>query len=115
MQKLIGACLLLVLLVALQAKAFSMTLTCKFKQAKVEGVQTIQLTEQTLFINEDLEIPLEKSAIRCGHFGRQTRFDGNAKGLQVVLESCSTEAQLEGHLIDEVNSKAAELICDQEF
>jgi hypothetical protein len=114
MQKLIVACLLLVILAALQTKAFAATaINCKFKDDKIENIKTIQLTDEALMINGEMEIPLEKSRIKCGNFGRQNRLDGLALGYQVVLKSCSNDAQLEGHLIDSVKEIAAEVMCDQ--
>lgn len=111
MNKLITASALLFILVFLQTKAFAMNLDCKFKDATVAGVKTIELTDETLKINSELEIPLEKSRVNCGNFGRQTRFDGSALGYQVVLKSCTTEAKLEGVLIDSLNEVGADVLC----
>lgn len=111
MNKLITASALLFILVFLQTKAFAMNLDCKFKDATVAGVKTIEITDETLKINSDLEIPLEKSRVKCGNFGKQTRFDGNALGYQVVLKSCTTEAKLEGVLIDSLNEVGADVLC----
>jgi hypothetical protein len=113
MSKLVSASLLLVFLFALQTNAFAGTLSCKFKDEKVVGVKSIEVAEDSLLINKELEIPLEKSRVKCGGFGRQTRLDGSALGYQVVLKTCTSEAQLEGHLIDSVNQVAAEVLCDQ--
>lgn len=113
MQKLITASLILFALVVLQNNAFATTLNCKFKDAPVAGVKSIQITDDNMIINQDLEIPLEKSRVNCGNFGRQTRFDGSALGFQVVLKTCTTEAKLEGHLIDSLNEVAADVICNQ--
>ncbi len=114
MQKIITASLLLVLLAFLQTEVFAATLKCSFKGAHVRGVKSIQLTKESLIINKDLEIPLEKSRVRCGNFGRQTRLDGMALGYQVILKSCTTDAELEGVLIDSVNEVAADVYCDDE-
>lgn len=114
MQKLIGASFILILLAALQTNAFAGTLNCKFKADRIDGVQSISVTNDYLVINEETEIPLDKSIVKCAHFGRQTRLDGNAAGYQVILKSCSSEANLEGHMIDSIENKAAEVVCHQE-
>ncbi len=111
MQKLIGAGFILILLAALQTNAFASTLNCKFTGAKIDGVQSIKVEDDSLIINEETEIPLGKSIVKCAHFGRQTRLDGNALGYQVILKSCSSEASLEGHVIDNVKVKSAEVVC----
>lgn len=111
MQKLIKGSLLLVILAALNTQAFAMNLNCKFKKEVVEGVESIKISEESLIINKELEIPLEKSRVKCGGFGRQTRFDGRALGFQIILKSCTTEAVLEGHLIDSVRLIAADVVC----
>jgi hypothetical protein len=97
----------------LQTNAFAGVLNCKFKDVVVEGVNTVQVTDENLIINSELEIPLEKSRVVCGNFGRQIRLDGAALGYQVVLKTCTTEARMEGHLIDSINEVAAEMLCDQ--
>jgi hypothetical protein len=111
MNKLIKASLFLIALVLLQNTAFARTLDCKFKDDSMSGIDSIHLSEENLVLNQELEIPLEKSSVRCGHFGRQDRFDGSALGYQVVLKSCSSEAKLEGHLIDSINHIAADVLC----
>lgn len=113
MFKLVTASVFLIVLAALQTSAFASTLNCKFKDTTVTGIKSLEIKEESLLINSELEIPLEKSRVKCGSFGRQTRFDGNALGFQIVLKSCSTEAQLEGHIIDEINEVAAEVFCDK--
>ena len=113
MNKLIGASLIIIVLATLQANAFAASLDCKFRDVKMEGVESIQLSEESLIINNEMEIPLEKSRINCAHFGRQTRFDGSALGYQVILKSCTSEAKLEGHLIDSLNEVSADVICQQ--
>lgn len=112
MQKLITASLILFVLVALQTKAFALSMNCKFKADKVSGVESIHINEESLIINKELEIPLEKSRVKCGHFGRQARYDGSALGYQVVLKSCTSDAALEGHLIDSLNMVASDVVCD---
>jgi hypothetical protein len=109
--KLITASALLFLLMTLQTKVFAQDLDCKFKDVTVTGVKTIKITDENLVINSELEIPLEKSRVKCGSFGKQTRFDGSALGYQVVLKSCSTEAKLEGVLIDSINEVGADVFC----
>lgn len=111
MNKLITASAILFLLVTLQTKAFAQDLDCKFKDVAVSGVKTIQISDESLIINSELEIPLEKSRVKCGSFGKQTRFDGSALGYQVVLKSCSSEAKLEGVLIDSLNEVGADVLC----
>ncbi len=112
MTKLLSAALLFVIVSALPAEAWGVSLSCRFKDFKMSGVNHILIEEDMLIINRELEIPLEKSRVRCGHFGRQTRFDGSALGFQVVLKTCTSDAKLEGHLIDSVNVIAADLVCN---
>lgn len=111
MKRLFCATLLLVFMLVVQNKVFASILDCKFKNVSVMGVDKIQLINEDLVINGELEIPLEKSRVKCGNFGRQARFDGTALGYQVVLKSCTTEAQLEGVLIDAVQFVAVDLQC----
>jgi len=111
MQKMVTVSLLLIFFLSLKTTVFAGTLNCKFKDIEIRGVEGIKLNDQSLIINNLLEIPLEKSRVKCGNFGRQIRFDGNALGYQVVLKTCTTDAVLEGHLIDSINSIAAEVLC----
>ena len=111
MNKLITASALLFFLVIMQTKVFAEDLDCKFKDVVVSGVKTIKLTDDNLVINSELEIPLEKSRVKCANFGKQNRFDGSALGYQVILKSCTTEAKLEGVLIDSVNAVGADVLC----
>ena len=113
MFKLVTASVFLIVLAALQTSAFASTLNCKFKDMTVTGIKSLELKAESMIINSDMEIPLEKSRVKCGSFGRQTRLDGNALGFQIVLKSCTSEAQLEGHIIDEINEVAAEVLCDK--
>jgi hypothetical protein len=113
MHKLIAAVLLLFLFAALQNRAFAYNLDCKLQDSTVSGVKSVKISNDYLIINKNIEIPLEKTKVRCANFGRQTRLDGNALGYQVVLKTCSTEAQLEGHLIDSVNLTVSDVICDK--
>lgn len=112
MNKLIGASLILFVLVALQTNAFASTLNCKFKDTKMVGVNSIHINDESLIINQELEIPLEKSRVNCSHFGRQTRFDGSALGYQVILKSCTSEAKLEGYIIDSIKEISADVLCE---
>lgn len=111
MQKLMMGSLLLVLLGTLSAKVFANEFDCKFSDSSIKGVQSIKISEDYLIINKNLEIPLDKSRVKCGHLGRQTRFDGNALGYLVILKSCSLIAKFEGHLIDERNNVSADVLC----
>ncbi|HXH31017.1 MAG TPA: hypothetical protein VNJ01_09415 [Bacteriovoracaceae bacterium] len=113
MQKILTASLLLVILAFLQTEVFAATLKCNFKNTRVTGVRSILISDESLIINKEMEIPLEKSQVKCGHFGRQTRLDGAALGYQVILKSCTTESVLEGVLIDSVNSVAADVYCNE--
>ena len=112
MNKLTLASALLLFFVTITTQAFASELDCKFKDGKVAGVKSIQISEESLILNKELEIPLEKSRVKCGNFGRQTRLDGRALGYQVILKSCTTDAKLEGVLIDSINEVAADVLCD---
>lgn len=112
MKKLLTASVLLFVISVLHTKAFAMNLNCKFKDAPVSGVNTLHINDESLIINSELEIPLEKSRVKCGNFGRQTRLDGEALGYQVILKTCTTDANMEGHLIDSIKGVAAEVYCN---
>jgi hypothetical protein len=112
MNKFITASLLLVFLVVLQTNAFAASMKCNFKDIRMNGVNSIQINDESLIINDLFEIPMEKSRVKCGNFGKQVRFDGRALGYQVVLKSCTTDAKLEGHLIDAPNSAVADILCN---
>lgn len=114
MHKLVTASLLLVFIIALQTNAFAQNMNCKFKERTIGEVKSIKISDKTLLINGELEVQLQKTKVRCGNFGRQSRFDGLNAGYQVILESCTTEADFEGILIDSVKLKAAEIICIKE-
>ena len=113
MQKFMMGSLMFLVLAALQSNAFALTLDCKFSGGSVSGIKSIRITDEQLILNKDLEIPLEKSKVRCGHFGKQSRFDGMALGYQIVIKSCSNDADFEGHLLDSVKSQAAEVLCNR--
>lgn len=113
MNKLLKASLFLVFFVSFQNQLFAQDLNCEFKGDKMEGIKSIRINDESLIINKELEIPLDKSRVKCGNFGRQIRFDGMALGYQVILESCTTEAKFEGNLIDSVNEVAARVLCHQ--
>lgn len=114
MQKLIGGCLLLVIFSLLQSAAFAAQLNCTFKDAAlvVEGIKTLQISDDALVINDSEVIPLSHTQIKCGAFGRQDRLDGVGNGLQIILKSCTDNNVLSGHLIDSISDKVAEVICD---
>lgn len=116
MRKFFGAAVLLAMISVLQGQVFaaSTNLKCQFKTTDetVEGVKTIEISDETMTINKELEIPLEKSTIRCANFGRQKRLDGYALGYQIVLESCTTGVSMKGDLIDAVKGVSAPVICN---
>lgn len=113
MNKLLGASFLLVILTLLSTKAFASSLNCKLQDPdSMIAIKSIQLNDQYLFINNAMEIPLSKTQVRCGNFGRQVRFDGMALGYQVVLESCTTEAELKGVLVDYLRKTVADIQCE---
>ncbi len=105
--------LLKVFLFLLPLSAAAMNLECKFKGGPVQGVKSIRITQDSLMINSRLEIPLEKTQVRCMNFGKQTRLDGQALGYQVILNSCTSEASFKGALIDLVNLVAATVLCNK--
>lgn len=112
MNKLIPAFLLIFILIALNAQAFaSQGLHCSFTDRVVEGVKSIVIDHDQVVINENVVIPLEKSEINCSNFGRQLRFDGNEQGYQVILKTCSTEAELAGILIDNIKQEVGDISC----
>ncbi len=115
MQKLMAACLLLAIIAALQSKAFAAPVNCAFKNSDttVEGIKSLQMVDNALIVNENLHIPLQHTSIKCGRLGRQHRFDGVGKGLQIILKTCSGEALMEGHIIDAKNLQVAEVICNE--
>ena len=112
MQKLLAACVLLVILATLQTRAFGATLNCQFTSTKFENIKSIQLSDETFKINNEIEIPMETSKIKCGHFGKRDRLDGLALGYQIILKACSSEHSVAGHIIDEVNEVAADIVCN---
>ena len=114
MQKFTTACLLLVFIAALQTNAFAATMNCEFTSTSFENIKSIKLSDETFKINNELEIPLEKSIIKCGHFGKRSRMDGLALGYQIILKACSSEHSATGHIIDEVNEIAADIVCNEE-
>ena len=114
MQKMLSSVVLLSLLFGLHSEAFGLSLHCKFKNSAITDIKKIEISDQSLILNSEMEIPLEKTRVICGNFGRQMRLDGSALGYQVVLKSCSTEAKLEGHLIDSLKVVAADIQCFRE-
>ena len=116
MAKLLSAFLFLLLISSFHANVFASSLNCKTTSSHdIPEVQTIRITNQSLFINETIEIPLSKTLVNCGHFRKKTRLDGNALGYQVILKTCSSDVAIEGHLIDSVNSNVAIVKCDQKL
>jgi len=114
MQKQIAAFLLLLSLTATTAIADA-SFKCHFKSEAIPGVDSIQLTDSVLTINNQLNIAIEESRIRCANFGRQKRFDGADANeqLQIVLRTCTSDAAMEGHLIDGKQNMAAEVFCNK--
>lgn len=112
MKKLMTATFLIMVLAILNSKAFALELQCKFSDRIVEGVESVVIREDAIFINETVQIPLEKSEINCSNFGRQLRFDGHADGYQVILKSCSADAQFEGILIDNIKQQVGDISCN---
>lgn len=113
MQKLVGASLILMVLMSLQTKAFAAVLECDFRSGNVPGVESIQISEDAMIINNNLAVPLSQSRVNCAHFGKQIRLDGLADGYQVILKSCTSEAKYEGHLIDAKMQRSAKVYCDE--
>lgn len=77
----------------------------------MEGVSSIVVKGELIIINGEVEVPLEKSEINCSNFGRQLRFDGNEQGYQVILKSCTSEASLEGVVIDTIQQQVGDILC----
>lgn len=115
MQKLLGASILLLFFVVVQTNAFAGTYKCEFKDGGISGINSIHMTESVLTINNSLDIAIEESRIRCANFGKQKRFDGidDVEQLRIVLKTCTSDAAMEGHLIDARQNKAAEVFCDK--
>lgn len=113
MFKLMGASVLLFLLLVLQTKAFAITeMDCKVKTGTIPGIQTLHLSEDELVINNTVSITLDKLRVKCGNMGRQIRLEGEGEGLQVILKTCSTQAKVEGHILDPANNATALIQCD---
>lgn len=114
MFKLVSAAVLLFVLVALNTKAFAFSeMNCKVKNGAIAGIKTLQLTDEHLIINGQYDIALEKLRVKCGNMGRQIRLEGEGDGLQVILKTCSTEAQVEGYILDSVNNAQALVQCNE--
>jgi hypothetical protein len=115
MKKLITASFLLFIMVSLNSNAFGASLKCYFKNpsATVDGIEKLEISDNVLVVNETEAIELQHSRIKCGQFGKQHRFDGLGNGLQIILKSCTDEAVLEGHIINSIESKVAEVFCDE--
>lgn len=116
MYKLIGATVLLFILSALHTKAFAAPgMNCKLKAGAIAGIDSLQLQEEQLVINHKIAIPLEKLRVKCANMGRQIRLEGEGLGLHVILKTCSSEAQVEGYILDPVNNTQALVQCDEEI
>jgi hypothetical protein len=112
MQSLIKASFLLLVLSFVSANAFAFTMECTVQKGMISGVKSIHLSEENLSINGEMEIPLEKTQINCGHFKKQVRLAGRALGYQIILKSCTSDAVLEGDLIDSVRGDIAQVSCE---
>jgi hypothetical protein len=113
MKKLMGAFVLLFIMSVLQSKVFAADMNCKVKELAIAGIESLQLTADQLIINNTHAIQLEKLHVTCAHMGSQLRFEGEGQGLQVILRTCSTEAKVEGHIIDPANNATALVLCDE--
>lgn len=114
MFNLVKASVLLFVLTVLSTKAFALTdMNCKVKNGEIAGIKTLQLTDDQLVINGMVTIALDKLRVKCANMGRQIRLEGEAEGLQVILKTCSTEAKVEGHIIDSLNNAQALVQCDE--
>lgn len=111
MQKLIGAGFILFILAALNSKAFAVSMNCSVTAGQIEDLQSVQISDDAVIINQTEVIALEHSRIRCKG-ARKDRFDGVGNRFQVILQSCVNNGALEGIVIDRVKSKAADVICD---
>ncbi len=116
MLKLSGALVLLIILSALTSKAFAISeMNCRVKNGDISGIQTLHLSEGELTINGTVSIPLEKLSVKCANMGRQIRLEGEADGFQVILKTCSTEAKVEGHIMDPANNTQTTILCDEDI
>ncbi len=105
MFKLVKASVLLFVLTVLSTKAFALTdMNCKVKNGGIAGIKTLHLSEEQLVINGTVAIPLDKLRVKCANMGRQIRLEGEGRGLHVILKTCSTEAKVEGYILDTVNN-----------
>lgn len=116
MFKLVGASVLLFVLTVLNSKAFALAdMNCKVKNGSISGIHTLALSNDHLIINNQVTIALDKLRVKCGNMGRQIRLEGEGQGLQVILKTCSTEAKVEGHILDPANNAQALVQCDEEL
>ncbi len=115
MQKLQAYVSVIVFSTLVGTSAFAGVLQCDFKDERLPGIDSIEMTEEALVINGNVTIPVEETRIRCSNFGKRKRYDGQLEqdGLQVILKNCTTEAALEGHLIDPKAKKAVEVFCNE--
>lgn len=113
MYKLIKPILILIVLLVLGSQAFaSHELHCQFSDRQIKDIESIVIKHDRLVINEKFIISLDLSEINCSTFGRQLRFDGNDHGYQVILKSCTSEAVLEGRIIDVIKQEIGDITCD---
>jgi len=116
MFKLLGASVLLFVLTVLQSKAFALSdMNCRIKNGSIGGIHSLHLSDEQLIINNQVTIALDKLRVKCGNMGRQIRLEGEGQGLQVILKTCSSEAKVEGHILDPSNNTQALVQCDEEI
>lgn len=111
MDKLLKASLLLVILAVLNTKAFAAVTTCDITSRAITDVKTVHLAEDAVIINGSLEIPLEKTKIRCGVLGKRARYEGAENGFQVILKDCTADDSLQGAIIDAVKQESMDINC----
>jgi len=101
-----------VLFFIVASEAFAVDAVCRFKESKLEGVESLTLETGLFIINNNVEIPLVESSIHCGQMGLKQRLDGLAEGYQIVLKSCSFDGSFEGHVTDTARRVSSDVICD---
>lgn len=113
MYKLIKPVLILIALFVLGSHAFAVEeLHCRFTDRQIKDIESIVIKHDQLVINNKIKINLDLSEINCSTFGRQLRFDGNDHGYQVILKTCTSEAVLEGRIIDVIKQEIGDITCD---
>lgn len=111
MTKLITATLLILALAVLSSSVFARDLECHFTDRVIKDIDSITISHDVVLINNKHEIRLERSEINCSGFGRQARFDGDGQGYKLVLKTCTSEAELEGVIIDNIKKEIGDIIC----